>query len=153
MRFIAFDFAPNFVLAIGAVVFPVATQRHRHAQVISVAEKLGVGPNAVPARVRMAEGERRGWMVGEPFGDDFGGHEGVDRRRRCRGEPEREQEPHDGDGATDVDWPRSSPRQLPSDLAPAREEDLHRASEVEIAEVVKEERRVFDHAFAVLPAA
>ena len=29
-----------------------------------------------------------------------------------------------------------------------REEDLHRASEVEIAEVVKEERRVFDHAFA-----
>ena len=44
------------------------------------------------------------------------------------------------------------PRQLPSDLAAAREEDLHRASEVEIAEVVKE-RRVFLHAFAVLLAA
>ena len=60
VRFIAFDFAPNFVLAIGAVVFPVATQRHWHAQVISVAEEFGVGSSAVPARVRMADGERRG---------------------------------------------------------------------------------------------
>ena len=43
-------------------------------------------------------------MVGEPIGNDFGGHEGIDRhRRRRRREPEQEQEPHDDDGATDVD--------------------------------------------------
>ena len=42
-------------------------------------------------------------MVGEPIGNDFGGHEGIDRHRRRRREPEQEQEPHDDDGATDVD--------------------------------------------------
>ena len=60
VRFIAFDFAPYFVLAIGAVVFPIATQRYRLAQVVSVAEEFGVGSSAVPARVRMAKGKRRG---------------------------------------------------------------------------------------------
>ena len=96
MRFIALEFAANFVLSVGAIVFLIAMQRHRDAEVVAVTEKFGVGSAASPARV--AEGGERRGMVGSPAagGDDFRGHEGIDCRRRER---EKQQRPHYEDGA------------------------------------------------------
>ena len=95
VRFIALEFASNFVLSIGAIVFLIAVQRHGDAQVVAVTEEFGVGTAASPARVAEG-GERRGMVRNPAGGDDFRGHEGIACRHRER---EQQQRPHCEDAA------------------------------------------------------